>query len=318
MEMANHSHRIDCVSIASRDDLPARLRGVLEELATTLTAHFEPALQQALLDFEQNLFKAAEQAPSNPEQESCYTSMREVKRHRRDAGSRMTAALEALLARFDRDSTLISVSHADRISHLELVHEQALELDLALRDIANRAEVQAAEPLFELAHRMAVLANLPVFKTQQIPIGPHAITRCLQKALAPLELPTKHRVMAWRTFEKYALCDSRAFYEKINQILIHLGILPHPLAYRAQRRPGGSKQVAKASEVNPDTLHLPTIEPETSLSSKPVSNPSPWFDTLRELSRQRRNRLGGDDEPTGRSFLVAPGQIQAALASLQG
>ncbi len=316
MEMGESSQRAGQARIASRDDLPARLRGVLDELAKALTAHFEPALHQALLNFEQNLFKTAEQARTNPEQESCYASMREVKRHRGDAGPRLAAALEALLARFDRDPALDSLPDPDSTDRLELVHEQTLELDLALRDIANRAEVHAAEPLFELAHRMAVLACLPVFETEQVPIGPHAVTHCLQEALAPMDLPTEHRVMAWRTFEKYALRDIRAFYEKINQALIRLGILPHLLVYRTQRRPG-SEPVSEVAENKPDAASQPAAEPGRPLSSEPESEQPPLFDTLRELLAQRRDMLGGGDEPSGHSFPVDPEQIQDALTSLQ-
>ena len=321
MEMAEGSQRAGQVRIASRDDLPARLRGVLDELAKALTAHFEPALHQALLDFEQDLFKTAEQARSNPEQESCYASMREVKRHRGDAGPRLAAALEATLAQFDHDPALDSSPEPDITNRLELVREQTLELDLALRDIANKAEVQAAEPLFELAHRMAVLASLPVFETEQIPIGPHAVTRCLQQALAPMELPTEHRVMAWRVFEKYALRDIRAFYEKINQVLIHLGILPHLLVYRTQRRPG-SKQTTTTEEATTEAPQQAATESEASPTSEQsaselAAEQPPLFETLRELLAQRRNMLGSGDEPSGRSFSVAPEQVQTALTSLQ-
>ncbi len=321
MEMAEGSQRTGHVRIASRDDLPARLRGVLDELAKALTAHFEPALHQALLDFEQELFKSAEQARTNPEQEICYASMREVKRHRGDAGPRLAAALEAVLAQFDRDPTPDSLPDPDSTKSLELVHEQTLNLDLALRDIASRAEVHAAEPLFELAHRMAVLAGLPVFEIEQIPIGPHAVTRCLQKALTSMELPAEHRVMAWRAFEKNALRDIRAFYEKLNQALIRLGILPHLLVYRTQRR-HEAKQATETAEATTDTANQVATESETApTAEQPASGLAteqpPLFATLRELLAQRREMLGGGDEPSGRSFSVNPEHVQDALSSLQ-
>ncbi|MHB8570587.1 MAG: DUF1631 family protein, partial [Metallibacterium sp.] len=87
--------RAGVARIAERTDISVRVRGVLEELSNTLNARFESALRGTLNDLEQQLFKLAEQARNNAEQELAYASLREVKRGRADIGPRFAAALES-------------------------------------------------------------------------------------------------------------------------------------------------------------------------------------------------------------------------------
>ncbi len=226
--------RAGVARIADRADIPPRVRGVLDDLCRALNASFEPALRDALNELEQQLFKAAEQARNNAEQEVAYASLREVKRGRADIGPRFAAAVESDLAAFDREPEPLPAA-ATGESRLELMQEHVFEEDLALREVASRAEVRASEALYELCHRMAVLAALPVFEAERVPCGPQRVLTALRGAVAELDLPTAHRVLAWRLFEKYAMGDAAAFYTGINQLLATRRILPNLVVYRRAR-----------------------------------------------------------------------------------
>ena len=217
--------RAGVARIAERADISARVRGVLEELSNALNARFEPALRGALNDLEQQLFKLAEQARNNAEQELAYASLREVKRGRADIGPRFAAAIESDLASFDREPEPVPASSTG--PKLELMQEHVFEEDLALREIASRAEVRASEQLYELGHRFAVLAALPLFESERVPAGPQRVLQALRGAMAELDLPTAHRVLGWRLFEKRALGEATPFYAEINQLLIARRILPN-------------------------------------------------------------------------------------------
>ncbi len=224
--------------IAERADLPPRVRGVLDELCKVLTARFETALRDTLNDLEQQLFKLAEQARSNADQELAYASLREVKRGRPDVGPRFAAAIEADLVAFDNEP--LSTPQDAGTSKLELMQEHVFEEDLALREVASRAEVRASEQLYELCHRIAVLAALPLFDADRLPGGPQRVLMALRGAIAELDLPTAHRVLAWRLFEKRAMSDAAAFYAEVNRVLAARRILPNLIVYRHRRGPGES------------------------------------------------------------------------------
>ena len=228
--------RAGVARIAERSDVVARVRGVLDELCKAFNARFEPALRDALNDLEQQLFKLAEQARSNAEQELAYASLREVKRSRADIGPRFAAAIESDMACFDREPEPLPASVA--MSKLELMQEHVFEEDLALREVASRAEVRASEQLYELCHRFAVLAALPLFEVERVPGGPQRVLLALRGAVAEMDLPTVHRVLGWRLFEKRALHDAAAFYAEINQLLIARRILPNLIVYRHNRGAG--------------------------------------------------------------------------------
>ncbi len=244
--------RAGVARIAERTDISARVRGVLEELGNTLNARFEPALRGTLNDLEQQLFKLAEQARNNAEQELAYASLREIKRGRADIGPRFAAAIESDLASFDREPEPPPASSVG--PKLELMQEHVFEEDLALREVASRAEVRASEQLYELGHRFAVLAALPVFESERVPCGPQRVLLALRGAVADLDLPTAHRILGWRLFEKRVLGEAAQFYAEINQLLIARRILPNLIVYRHSR---GASETSASVPAEPATSTPP-------------------------------------------------------------
>lgn len=339
--------RVGVIRIAERADIPARVRGVLEELSKELNARLESALRNALGDFEQQLFKLAEQARNNADQELAYASMRELKRGHADIGPRFAAAIEGDLAIFDYEPEPAQPSAT--MPKLELMQEQVFEEDLALREVASRAEVRASEQLYELGHRFAVMAALPVFDAERVPGGPHRILQALRGAVADLDLPTEHRVLGWRLFDKRAFANAVQFYADINALLVARGILPNLIVYRHNRgasdtASGKSKQApapqdASATQEDGDSSQgagarapaAPSAGPgglsghsglggavgQHALAAAPQNDDNlPLFDTLRELLAQRRH-MAGEAEETLDGPVANADQIQAALKALQ-
>lgn len=74
------------------------MRAILE----TLLGQLAPLLEQGMVDtldaFEQSLFRRAEQARSNDVQQSCFESLREVRRVRSDIAPALMARFESALA----------------------------------------------------------------------------------------------------------------------------------------------------------------------------------------------------------------------------
>src|SRR3954453_12025596 len=82
------------LSLASRTDLPLRVRNLLEGLLALCSSGLERAVVATLNEMEMQLFRLAEQGRSNEQQHRCFETLREVKRGRADVSPRYMLALE--------------------------------------------------------------------------------------------------------------------------------------------------------------------------------------------------------------------------------
>ena len=79
----HHARKADgeaLISIATRKDLPPRVRMLLEGMLAQSGGALERVLIHTLDEFEQLLFKDAERARNAGEQHEVFSSLREVKR----------------------------------------------------------------------------------------------------------------------------------------------------------------------------------------------------------------------------------------------
>lgn len=321
-------------TLADRGDLSPRVRQLLEELMAMASARLEPALRAVLSDLEQQLFKLAEQSHNNTEQQRCFESLREVKRGRADLTPRFVASLEEHLAGFDRAPVPAAKAAPD--AELELLPAQQLEDHLAIAEMSSRAEVRASAALFELGYRFGVLAGVPVFEVEQLPLGPRALGASLSRALDQLDLPPEHRQLAYRLFERRVLTTIGGFYDAVNEHLVTRRILPHLRVYVARRSTESApapRSATTAGETGAATAAGTRGGGTGRDSGSAVSTGRGYasdnegdeagigngnlFTTMRDLLAQRRSVLGLPAEESGEGRAAAPDELQAALSTLQ-
>ncbi|GAP66136.1 hypothetical protein MBSD_n1438 [Mizugakiibacter sediminis] len=296
-------------TLAARTDLPPRVRQLLDELLEMCSARLEPALRATLSDFEQQLFKHAEQARNNAEQQRCFDSLREVKRGRADVAPRFLLALEEQLAALDRTP---ASGHGVAADALKLVDQRELEEALALEDIATRAEVRCSVALYELGHRFGVLIAAPLIEAEALPLGPYAITGALQRAAADLELSLEHKLLLYRSFDRRVMAAAGAFYDGLNQHLAARGILTQLRVFLPKRAQDG-KAAAPAPQAGGAAPGA--VQPGAPVVDAARDEES--FARLRELLAQRRTILGLAGEDGGDGHVASGDELQAVLAGLQ-
>src|SRR5690606_16286612 len=135
----------------------------------------------------------------------------------------------------------------------QLVDSAVLDVKLALRDIAGRAEIRHSEALYLLAHRIAVLGAMPVPPSEELPLGPAAIMAAWCDAIEPLEFDVHTRVLAFRHFEQKALPALAACYAALNAWLEEQRILPHLRFQASFRRSAASRTRAGDVQASPAT-----------------------------------------------------------------
>ncbi len=227
---------------------PSRVRAILETLLGQLSPFLEQSMADALDAFEQSLFRRAEQARNNDEQQHCFESLREVRRSRSDIAPALMARFESALAGLNdprRQSSLAQTQRTGR-SELALVDASELEESLALVESANRAEVRNSQALFALGMRFAVLAEAPMFEAEDLPIGPHRLSECVRLASEHLQLPTEHRILFYRAVDQTLFASVDRLIDEANRVLIESRVLADlfVLNTRARRNEGGHHEAA--------------------------------------------------------------------------
>ncbi|MFT3808272.1 DUF1631 domain-containing protein [Arenimonas sp.] len=232
-------------TLASRP-LPRRVRDLLEGILEYCSGEIERGLTSSLNEYEQQLFKFAEQARSNQVQTRWLDAQRLVKRNRPDVIPRFLIAMEAELATI-RDGAAARGLQPVKGRSLELSLVDNLDMDevSVLTEISNRAELRNSLPLYLLGQRFGVLAGRPALDAESLPIGPQAICRMLRSAVDGLELIEEHRMMFIRTFERQVVPLYGSLVDAVNTYLARNGVLPHLQYVPVRLRPAGSAPAAE-------------------------------------------------------------------------
>lgn len=244
---------------------PREILGAINKLAA---AEFGALVEQSLADFDQVLFRAADQARNNQEQTGYLESIRLVKTSGTKPVQRYLAAIESDLAELEFKPAA-KADGGGWDGALKLVDEKLFEENLALRDLAGRATMRFAEDLYALGQRFAVLAGAPSMEPESLALGPDRLTQAFGEATRIIEIPTEHRLMLYRTFERALLGHLGVFYAKVNALSIERRLLPNLIV--TARRGAGAGAAPAAAATEPATEKA-TPEPEA--PEAPTSAPA--------------------------------------------
>lgn len=223
------SHATAPAPTLASQPLPKRVRALLEGILEYASDEIERTLFDMLNDFEQQLFKFAEQARNPAVQSRWLEAQRLVKRTRADLIPRFLIELEGELAsiRSQAPTRGMGASPFHGGYELSLVGELDMDESAALTEISNRAEVHNSLPLYLLGQRFGVLAGKPAYDAETLPVGPQALCRMLRQSAACLELGAEHRILLYRTFERELMPIYTGFVEALNTSLAQHGVLPN-------------------------------------------------------------------------------------------
>ncbi len=316
-------------SLKQRQDLPSRVRSLLEGLLERAANQFEHAISRTLDEFEQELFKLAERSRSNDQQHARFEALREIKRGRADIAPRFLLHIESTLAHIN--ATAGKPSDAKRASAqnatLELIDSEVLEEDLALQEIVSKSEIRHSQALYALSHRFGVLAGSPAWDPEVVPLGPAQLARALRHATHCLDLGVEYRVLSYRLFDRVAMLPIGEFYDVVNGYLAKQRILAHLQSpnVRAHGTPAGAAaaadaptdDAAKAAEEAAASASAAARQPPPSAQPDAGQFDSELFSTLRMLLSGRRHAAGGSVPFAENGYLVTRDDLQSVLGSLQ-
>ncbi|MGN6314275.1 MAG: DUF1631 family protein [Rhodanobacteraceae bacterium] len=302
--------------LAERIDLSPRVRTLLEEQLAECGARVEPMLRAGLTEFEQQLFKLAEQSRNNAEQQAALESLREVKRTRAGATPQLLISLERRLAAIGLRS---GVAAPRTRFDLTLVDHDEFDEAVALDDIATRTELRVNPILFELGHRYGVLIASPLLDAEALPLGPHALAHGFRDIGSHMGLPREHRILFYRLCDRRVMGAAESIYGGLNDHLAQRGILPNLRAFLPRRTQESKTRKTEAESAAPGS--------RAKSAPAPTSAPAPAVDAvsadaalgkLRQLLDQHRPTLPQVPAGAGGGYIASTEDLQSVLGALQG
>ncbi|HET6545500.1 MAG TPA: DUF1631 family protein [Rhodanobacteraceae bacterium] len=321
--------------LSARARLPRRVRTALEGLLERTEAHFELALGSCLDEIDRELFRLAEHARSNEQQQHYFEGRREIRRGRADVAPRFIQYAESSLAHLGQTpkattAPAVELRAPGSALELELVDQTELEEDLALQQVVSKAEIRHSQALYVLGHRFGVLAGSPALEADAVPLGPVQLGQALCHAMGGLDLSRELRVLAYQIYDRVAMATFGGFLDGLNTYLAQQHILPNlrpeaprPRAPRQRREAGGTAtSAAEATGFAPDGNGGPDTpdragRPPAFAGEVAEPRESQVFATLRELLAARRHALGIEAGAVPDGFIPSRANLQAVLDALQ-
>lgn len=216
--------------------LPPRVRRVLQNLYDHVAPDFITALNAMLVEFEQQLFKQAEQARSNHLQAQVFVDLRALQKHRTELVPHYMFGLEAELAGIRTPRPVAETASALRLDYqtLTLVEDAVMDQEIVLREVARRHEQRGNAQILMLGQRFGVLARAPAYDADTLPLGPHRLCQVLKQAATCLQLSLDAQLVLYRTFDHKVMQNYSEWAGTVNQFLSREGILPG-LVYMPRR-----------------------------------------------------------------------------------
>lgn len=187
---------------------------------------------------EDTLFDFAE-AGHGHEQDRYFRAMRELRVKRSGVESRFQQALQNAFLQLTVENAREAETPVD-FESLALVHDDEIEIDVAISNMARRIRQGCEEQLRIFNHRLEYLfEGRRALGEERNPLEPQIIARCFEESLQRLDLDIGTKLIIFKLFERMVLVELGYIITEANQELIDAGILPDLVAppIAAVRRP---------------------------------------------------------------------------------
>ncbi|HEY5850977.1 MAG TPA: DUF1631 domain-containing protein [Lysobacter sp.] len=331
--------------------MPKRVRRVLEHLYALVSDEMARQLEHMLGEFEQQLFKHADQARTSAQQSAHLETLRTARLNRSDLVPHFLALLEGELTTVrDPTPTPDAPAALPTFRDLRLVDDGEADEANLLRSIAIRHEARAGLPLLLLGQRFGVLGGAPAFDADRLPVGPYQLCRILSDATQSLQITPEARLHLYRVFDQHVMSGYAQLVETMNALLARENVLPSlsfvPVRSRAKgqrqghgqghgRGEGQEQGQAQGQEQREDSMvprrgtdaSHPLFDPQRPHTAWPGQpdglhrgDDHDAYASLQNLLNGRRElmdklRPGGDAGPQRPT--LSPSDVSSALAGLQ-
>lgn len=272
---------------------------ILRQCAREIVSVVEPLMEDCLTRLVKDLRDASSGAMSDQQANELMDAAALLDARRLPFWHQMTLALEAPLR------TPTGNKRELNAGELSLVDKGEFEDWLTIKVMVTKAETQYRGQLLPLRMRLDKAGIVNSTGTQNA-LGPVLICNAFRQVMQNMRLPRSAEKVCLRTFEERVLKSLADLYERLNQLLIHHGILPELDL---------SRYLADRQGDRSDPSQKSTPERSTPESSAPESKGA---ETKTNASRAAAS---APRAPKGRArdrqFQLLHGQAQSAFATVR-
>ncbi len=212
-------------------NLPRRVRRILDQAYNLVSEVLARDFHGMLEDYEQQLFRLADNARNAQAQAQHLDTLRVVRLNRSDLLPRYLLALEGRLATLRSAATpaadtTATASSAASGRDLRLVEDTHMDEQALLHEVATRHEGRASLTLYLLGQRFGVLAGSAAFDPGRVPLGPRVLCECLGDASQSLNVSQDARELLFRMFDRHVMSHYAGLADAINGLFSEQGVLP--------------------------------------------------------------------------------------------
>ncbi len=109
---------------------------------------------------------------------------------------------------------------------LSLLERDAYERSVALETIANNCILRNQQNFHALKQRLSAIYGGKKFQVDTLPLNPKRIATSFEKAMEPLDMPSKVLLILFTLFDRYVMSEMDIAMSEINHELADAGILP--------------------------------------------------------------------------------------------
>ena len=196
---------------------------------------------------DEKLFKLAEQAGSNADQNRYFHTRDEIGRHRDPIREQFLNHIQSAFDHFQQGMNTCSDVSNDPTQQLapeqeileqdlSLVDNAELEEKLAIASMSRKRSVENSENLYALNQRLSVLRGSTGVTDQGNPFAPGVFGEALQSATGGLRLDDTARLLIYKVFDNAFMASLGTLYRQLNDHFQTNGILPN-LGYYIKKTP---------------------------------------------------------------------------------
>ncbi|NOQ94310.1 MAG: DUF1631 family protein [Methylophaga sp.] len=234
-----------------------------------------------LNSLDDSLFKLTEQSVNSHQKDEYFAVLRQFRIKQNETKKNFTQLVLDDYKHFWSSHSGDSNTQEDAVEasfELSLMQNDALEEQIALKQIASKAESLLGYQLEQMDRRFSHILNTDT--PFENPLSLEHIVNNLKKVLSPITSNISILLVAYKQFEQHALPVLKTLYEDINNELIQQEVLP---TLNHKKRKSSSKTSTSSPSVNSD--NVPNSDEFGDSEEESVI-----FDELRQLLGQIKSR----------------------------
>lgn len=275
-----------------------------------IIANSLPTCFEFLNRLDDSLFKLADQATNNQQQDSYFAAMREF---RVKQGTIKKQFTQLVLNDFDNlwstdtdDSS--PLKKKDLASELELelslMKNDDLEEDIALKKISAKGESLFGNDLFLLESRFTHMMGTTT-PLESNPLSALQIAKHLQEVINPVTSDLSIKLVAYKLFEQGAIIALKGLCTELNEKLIELDVLPTLKRKPTKKIQSPDSNFEDSTPLSPESSSLPPAQ-----DTNDDQDAALLFSRLRQLQIPSPNQEQNPNNTHGEPAEGTTGQFQ--------